>query len=61
MAWYVRFWGWAYDEVECWRAPGEMPCEPADVPGRVESFAVESEAPKDGWWPLVVKADLQCP
>jgi hypothetical protein len=25
MTWYVRSWGWAYDEeAECWRAPGEM-------------------------------------
>jgi hypothetical protein len=58
MAWLVRSRGWAYDEVaDCWRAPGEMPSEPAGVPGRIAHFAVASEAPDAGWWPLVVKAD----
>jgi hypothetical protein len=58
MTWYVRSWGWAYDEeAECWRAPGEMVCEPADVPARAGSFAVLSGTPKDGWWPIVIRAD----
>jgi hypothetical protein len=42
MAWYVRSWGWAYDkEAQCWRAPGEMVCEPAGVPGAAKSFTVQ--------------------
>lgn len=57
MAWYVRSWGWTYDkEAECWRAPGEMVCEPAGVPDRAESFAVRSGAPKAGWWPIAISA-----
>ena len=58
MAWYVRSWGWAYDQqAQCWRAPGEMVCEPAGVPARAESFAVRSGAPNAGWWPIVISAD----
>ncbi len=58
MEWYVRSWGWTHDEIaECWRAPGEMPCEPAESPGSIESFVVQAGVPDAGWWPILVQAD----
>ena len=58
MAWYVRSWGWARDQpAQCWRAPGEMVCEPAGAPPLAGHFAVESDAPGSRGWPIIIRAD----